>query len=73
MRPDACTPRAAPVKIFGDLHGQFSDLMRLFEEYGTPSTSGDITYIDYLVRGRGGVRGWNGVAHCTGVHLPQRH
>lgn len=39
----------APVKIFGDLHGQFGDLMRLFEEYGTPSTSGDITYIDYLV------------------------
>lgn len=24
--------------------------MRLFEEYGTPSTAGDITYIDYLVR-----------------------
>ena len=23
--------------------------MRLFEEYGTPSTAGDITYIDYLV------------------------
>ena len=26
--------------------------MRLFEEYGTPSTAGDITYIDYLVSGR---------------------
>lgn len=44
---------AAPIKIFGDLHGQFGDLMRLFEEYGTPSTAGDITYIDYLVRGAG--------------------
>lgn len=42
---------AAPIKIFGDLHGQFGDLMRLFEEYGTPSTAGDITYIDYLVGG----------------------
>ncbi|KAK2079181.1 hypothetical protein QBZ16_002872 [Prototheca wickerhamii] len=41
----------APVKIFGDLHGQYGDLMRLFEEYGTPSTSGDITYIDYLFLG----------------------
>ena len=44
--------RAAPIKIFGDLHGQFGDLMRLFEEYGTPSTAGDITYIDYLFLGR---------------------
>jgi len=41
----------APIKIFGDLHGQFNDLMRLFEEYGTPSTAGDITYIDYLFLG----------------------
>ncbi|GLC64614.1 hypothetical protein PLESTF_000184600 [Pleodorina starrii] len=41
----------APIKIFGDLHGQFGDLMRLFEEYGTPSTAGDITYIDYLFLG----------------------
>ena len=39
------------MKIFGDLHGQFGDLMRLFEEYGTPSTAGDITYIDYLILG----------------------
>lgn len=41
----------APIKIFGDLHGQFGDLMRLFDEYGFPSTAGDITYIDYLFLG----------------------
>lgn len=41
----------APIKIFGDLHGQFGDLMRLFEEYGSPNTAGDITYIDYLFLG----------------------
>ena len=41
----------APVKIFGDLHGQFGDLMRLFSEYGSPSTAGDIAYIDYLFLG----------------------
>ena len=41
----------APVKIFGDLHGQFGDLMRLFLEFGTPMTGGDITYIDYLFLG----------------------
>ncbi|CAD7705298.1 unnamed protein product [Ostreobium quekettii] len=41
----------APIKLFGDLHGQFGDLMRLFEEYGMPSVGGDITYIDYLFLG----------------------
>ncbi|ONH94064.1 hypothetical protein PRUPE_8G268100, partial [Prunus persica] len=41
----------APVKVFGDLHGQFGDLMRLFDEYGFPSAAGDITYIDYLFLG----------------------
>ncbi|KAF5775252.1 putative protein-serine/threonine phosphatase [Helianthus annuus] len=41
----------ASIKIFGDLHGQFGDLMRLFDEYGSPSTAGDIAYIDYLFLG----------------------
>ncbi|KMZ70731.1 Serine/threonine-protein phosphatase [Zostera marina] len=41
----------APVKIFGDIHGQFGDLMRLFDEYGSPSVAGDISYIDYLFLG----------------------
>ncbi|KAL8236254.1 hypothetical protein R6Q59_017335 [Mikania micrantha] len=40
-----------PIKVFGDLHGQFTDLMRLFDEYGFPSSAGDITYIDYLFLG----------------------
>ncbi|PWA72277.1 BRI1 suppressor 1 (BSU1)-like 3 [Artemisia annua] len=29
----------APIKIFRDLHGQFGDLMRLLDEYGSPSTA----------------------------------
>lgn len=62
LHPALLPPSAAPIKIFGDLHGQFGDLMRLFEEYGTPSTAGDITYIDYLVRGggegQGALRTW---------------
>ncbi|CAN8311115.1 unnamed protein product [Cochlearia groenlandica] len=40
-----------PVKVFGDLHGQFGDLMRLFKEYGEPSSAGDISSIDYLFLG----------------------
>ncbi|XP_019094983.1 PREDICTED: serine/threonine-protein phosphatase BSU1-like [Camelina sativa] len=40
-----------PIKVFGDIHGQFGDLMRLFHEYGSPSLEGDITHIDYLFLG----------------------
>ena len=68
------------MKIFGDLHGQFGDLMRLFEEYGTPSTAGDIPYIDYLFLGDYVDRGAHSleticlllalkVEHPTSVHL----
>lgn len=44
----------APVKIYGDLHGQFGDLMRMFEAYGAPSRDaigGDINLVDYLFLG----------------------
>ncbi|KAK8269482.1 hypothetical protein V6Z12_D11G132800 [Gossypium hirsutum] len=51
MREPSVLQLKAPIKVFGDLHGQFGDLMRLFDEYGFPSTAGDITYIDYLFLG----------------------
>ncbi|KAL7605489.1 hypothetical protein Lser_V15G20738 [Lactuca serriola] len=44
----------APMKVFGDLHGQFGDLMGLFDEYVFPSTSRDnIQYPQnvHLIRG----------------------
>lgn len=41
----------APIKVFGDIHGQFEELIQLFKHFGVPSTAGDITYIDYLFLG----------------------
>ena len=43
-----------PIKVFGDIHGQYDDLMRFFEFWGEPSEepgSGDINSIDYLFLG----------------------
>jgi protein phosphatase len=40
-----------PIKIFGDIHGQYEDLMRFFELWGTPCDEGDINDIDYLFLG----------------------
>lgn len=43
----------APIKVFGDVHGQYQDLMRFFDLWGTPSddAAGDIEAYDYLFLG----------------------
>eukprot|EP01016_Furgasonia_blochmanni_P037862 TRINITY_DN4506_c0_g1_i13.p1 TRINITY_DN4506_c0_g1~~TRINITY_DN4506_c0_g1_i13.p1 ORF type:complete len:582 (-),score=142.30 TRINITY_DN4506_c0_g1_i13:544-2265(-) len=44
----------APLKIYADIHGQYSDLMRLFDLLGAPSDihgEGDIDGFDYLFLG----------------------
>jgi diadenosine tetraphosphatase ApaH/serine/threonine PP2A family protein phosphatase len=42
-----------PVKVFGDVHGQYIDLMTFFYKWGEPKdgTNGDISAIDYLFLG----------------------
>jgi diadenosine tetraphosphatase ApaH/serine/threonine PP2A family protein phosphatase len=42
----------APAKIFGDIHGQLSDLLLFFHTYGMPQhRTGDIEYISYVFLG----------------------
>lgn len=51
---DSCLRLQAPVKVFGDIHGQYHDLLRLFELFGSPSrycNNGDICAFDYLFLG----------------------
>ena len=43
----------APVKVFGDIHGQYTDLMRFFDLYSAPieGPGGDIEGLDYIFLG----------------------
>ena len=48
----SCVSVQVPVKVFGDIHGQFQDLLRFFDEYVAPEPySGDIGYVHYLFLG----------------------
>jgi len=52
-QPIVCRVKV-PVKIFGDIHGQYNDLMRFFELWRGPisaSAGGDIDSFDYVFLG----------------------
>jgi len=53
-KDDSLVKIRSPAKIFGNLYGQYNDLMRFFESYGHPSddnTMGDIHLLQYIFLG----------------------
>jgi hypothetical protein len=56
----------APIKVFGDIHGQIADLLTFFTKFGYPShIKGDVNCINYLFAGDYVDRGSHGLEVCV--------